>query len=207
MQEVLQHLENALIEYSDGDHRDILLEAKKEFFDLTGKLNEDDEDYNSRMESFNQWFVLHFVSCKMEGIIFDAYANAHKIDSSITTGLHHINYSLFEYTGKNIKREHVLKDILHDTKLALPKDHPELSILKNDLFIGRILNMEGKSRLMSGLCLLPLDAKGILKKESKKIRKKSDTKSESDFLLKIEYLKTKWTRYNHVDIKKIFTFS
>ena len=58
------HMEKALIEFSKDDHLETLLEAKREYFSLTGQANEDDEDFESRMNSFNDWYILQFVSNK-----------------------------------------------------------------------------------------------------------------------------------------------
>ena len=60
---VLQlHLDQAMKEYMTGNHYDTLIEAKSEYFVLTGQANEDDDDYEARMNSFNDWYILQFMS-------------------------------------------------------------------------------------------------------------------------------------------------
>ena len=96
--------------------------------------------------------------------------------------------------------------MLHDKKIALPKGASLPSIIKDDLFVGRVLSFETQNNLMSGLCVIPKDVRSILKKECKKIRKLKNPGEELKFLLRIESFKTKWIRYGHVDATKIFKF-
>ena len=50
----------ALDTYTQGNHYDTLLEAKKEYFTITGQANDDDDDFEARMSSFNEWYVLQW---------------------------------------------------------------------------------------------------------------------------------------------------
>ena len=45
MTAIFDHLEKALMEYSQGEHFLGLLKAKSEYFQLTGTVNEDDDDF------------------------------------------------------------------------------------------------------------------------------------------------------------------
>lgn len=60
MNEIFKELERALMQYTSGNHYDDLLKAKEIYFSLTGKINEDDEDYELRMNSFNEWYLFHY---------------------------------------------------------------------------------------------------------------------------------------------------
>ena len=108
---------------------------------------------------------------------------------------------------KNFRGYDTLLDILHDKKITLPKGESLPSIIKDDIFVGRVLTYENQNYLMSGLCVIPKDVRGILKKECKRVRKLKNPGEELKFLLKVESFKTKWIRYGHVDATKIFKFS
>jgi hypothetical protein len=204
---VLDHIERALVEYTSGDHYQTMINAKNEYFSVTGQIFEEDEDYESRMSCFNDWYILQFQPEKVENTFMESYLTHNEVEDTVLKSLKTMNHSLFEYLGTNFSKNFVLKDILHDKKVILPKDHSNIPLLKNDLFVGRVLDFSGANVLMSGLSILPKEVKSILKKESKKVRKNPEDRSELEFLLQIEALKTKWSRYGHVDIKKIFDFS
>ena len=201
-----RYLEQALLEYSTGDHLDTLLEAKKEYFSITGQANEDDEDYESRMTSFNDWYLLQFVSKSGTRTIMKDFIKKYDIPEKFRESLLNVHYSLYEYGGTNFKGRDVLKDIHYNRKFVLPKSNHKLPLIKSDIFLGRILSVEETHYLLDGICVLPKDVKSILKKESKKVRKMDDNFEDNKFLLNVEACKNKWLRYSHIDISNIFQF-
>jgi hypothetical protein len=207
MNQVLkEHFDKALGIYTTGVHYDTLLEAKKEYFEITGQANDDDDDFEARMNSFNEWYVLQFISKRGTRTVISDYLMNHPVDDTLARSLAGVNYSLFEYTGKSLTGHDVLYDMLHDKKIKLPKGGELPSIIKDDIFVGRVLTYQESPFLMSGLCVIPKEVRGILKKECKRVRKLKNPNEELKFLLKIESFKTKWIRYGHVDATKIFKF-
>lgn len=202
-----EHFDKALEIYTQGVHYETLLEAKKEYFEITGQANDDDNDFEARMNSFNEWYVLQFISKRGTRTVISDYLMNHPVNDFLAKSLTAVNYSLFEYVGKNFRGYDVLFDILHDKKIPLPKGGILPSIIKDDIFVGRILSYESKNYLMTGLCVIPKEVRPILKKECKKVRNLKNPNEELKFLLKVESFKTKWIRYGHVDATKIFKFS
>ncbi len=201
-----EHFLKALDIYTQGVHYDTLLEAKKEYFTITGQANDDDDDFEARMSSFNEWYVLQFISLRGTRTVISDYLINNQVDDILAKALSGVNYSLFEYVGKNFRGYDTLYDMLHDKKISLPKGESLPSIIKDDIFVGRVLTFENQNFLMSGLCVIPKDVRAILKKECKKVRKLKNPGEELKFLLKTESYKTKWIRYGHVDATKIFKF-
>ncbi len=200
------HINMAVKEYMSGNHYDTLIEAKNQYFSQTGQVNEEDDDYEARMNSFNDWYILQFVSKRNTRTVIKDYLTKYQIDDRLAKSLLNVNHSLLEYTGNTFSGKIILKDILHDKKIILPKDHPCLAIVKRDIFLGRTLEIDGMSYLLSGICILPKEVKSIFNKESKKIRKLKDPKKEREYLMRVEFLKTKWKRYGHIGAAKIFIF-
>jgi len=201
-----EHFQKALQIYTQGDHYDTLLEAKKEYFTITGQANDDDDDFEARMNSFNEWYVLQFISARGTRTVISDYLTKNQVEDFLAKSFTGVNYSLFEYIGKNFRGLDTLYDMLHDKKITLPKGAILPSIIKDDIFVGRVLTYEEQNFLMNGLCVIPKEVRSILKKECKKVRKLKNPQEELKFLLKIESYKTKWIRYGHVDATKIFIF-
>jgi hypothetical protein len=202
-----EHFLKALGIYTEGVHYETLLEAKKEYFTITGQANDDDDDFEARMNSFNEWYVLQFISMRGTRTVISDYLINNPVDDFLAKSLSGVNYSLFEYVGKNLRGLDTLYDMVHDKKITLPKGESLPSIIKDDIFVGRVLTFDSQNYLMQGLCVIPKDIRGILKKECKKVRKLKNPGEELKFLLKIESFKTKWIRYGHVDATKIFKFN
>jgi len=199
-------LEKVLTTYSKDEYYETLLQAKEDYFIRTGKAFEEDEDYESRMASFNDWYVLQFQSDDSGQSLFEKYVESREVATELIEAIHTTNHSLFEYTGTSFRGQHVLKDLLHDKKETLAKTHSTPSMVKGDIFIGRTAFYREETYLYNGLRIMPKEAKSAMKKECRKVRKLKDPHQETEFLFFTESLKTKWQRYGHVDVNKIFVF-
>lgn len=200
------HIVQALNEYSQGQYLEDMLEAKKVYFEVTGITNEEDDDYESRMNSFNDWYVLQFQPSGSVRTIIKDYLIENEIEEEVKDSILNFDFSYYEYTGKNLRKKMVLKDVLHDKKIVLPKDHYELGMVKGDTFVGRLITHDEESFLLDGVCVMPKEVSSIIKKEAKRVRKLEEPKEEIHFLLNLEFLKNKWQRYLHIDPTKIFVF-
>lgn len=207
MIDILQKtFDDALTLYSKDKHYAALLDAKNNYFDQTGVTHEEDEDYESRMNAFNQWYILQYRHPTWHQTAMTMFLEEKPEFEEVSQAFKNVIFSLFEYTGKSLTGLDVLVDILHKTKIKLAKGNEIPSIVKNDFFMGRMIPYQGDHYLMPGLSLLPSEVKSILSKESKKVRKYSHLEEEVKFLLQVESLRSKWKRYGHIDATKIFKF-
>jgi hypothetical protein len=206
MLEVLQeHLDKVLKLYTQGNHFDELKTAKIKYFSITGKLDEDKEEFESRMNSFNDWYIFQFRQTEGSRVIED-YIRTNQLDVELSQALLNVNHSLFEFSKINFRKQIVLHDILHDEKIVLVKNHPNISLMEGDLFTGRIIKYQDENYLLRGICTLPQGVRSILKKQSKRVRKLNSFEEELNFLLKLEAFKTKAMHYSHIEPTKIFIF-
>jgi len=205
LNDLQEHLDKILSTYSEGKYYDLVVEAKKKYFELTGLTNEEDDDYEVRMRCFNDWFIMHY---PIEGkdTALSLYLKNNEIDEELRSALSEFRYSIFEFSGKNLSGKLVVKDLLLDKKYIFSSDSSVIPVFKSDIFIGRILQVGEDYHLMSGTCLLPKEGRSLIKKQVKKVRKKAEPENEYAFLLQLENLKTRWKRFGHVDASKIFTF-
>ena len=203
---VHEHLDKVLSLYTEGKFFDDLKQAKEKYFSITGKLDEDKEEFESRMNSFNDWYIFQYRHGDGSKVIEDYIRSSH-LEEELSQALLNVNHSLFEFDKVNFRKQIVLKDILHDEKISLVKNHPNVSLMEGDVFTGRVIKYKGEHYLLRGVCILPQGVKSILKKQSKKIRKLNSFEEELNYLLQLESLKTKATHYSHIDPTKIFIFS
>lgn len=202
---VHEHLDKVLSLYTQGSHFDDLKEAKEKYFSITGKLDEDKDEFESRMNCFNDWYIFQYRHKDGSKVIED-YIRTNQLDVELSQALLNVNHSLFEFSKINFRKQVVLHDILHDEKIVLVKNHPTISLMEGDVFTGRVIKYKGDYYLLRGVCILPQGVKSILKKQSKKVRKLNSFEEELNYLLQLECLKTKAMHYSHIDPAKIFIF-
>ncbi len=202
---VHEHLDTVLKLYTQGSHFDALKAAKEKYFSITGKLDEDKDEFEPRMNCFNDWYIFQFRHEDGSKVIED-YIRTNQLDVELAQALLNVNHSLFNFSKVNFRKQIVLHDILHDEKIVLMKNHPNISLMEGDVFTGRVIKYKGEFYLLRGVCILPQGVKSILKKQSKKVRKLNSFEEELNFLLQLECLKTKAMHYSHIDPSKIFIF-
>lgn len=200
-----EHLDRVLVTYTQGEYFDELKEAKEKYFTLTGKLDEDRIEFEARMNCFNDWYMFQYR--KKDGLkVIEDYIRKTDLDGDISQAFLNVNHSLFEYSKVNFKKQIILKDVLHDEKIALVKNHQNIGLVEGDFFISRVIKYKDEYYLLKGVCTLPTTVKSILKKQSKKVRSLNSFEEELNYLLALENLKTKSMNYSHIDPTKIFVF-
>ncbi len=204
---VEKYLKEALELFSSDEYHEIQISAKKEFMSLTGELDEELVDFELKMRSFNDWYLMHFRLPRTGQTIIEEYTKQQTLDENVKEAFFGFNYSIFEYTKSNFQKKRVLKDLINKKNIVLPAEHPEIGLLPHDLLTGRVIKLEGVNYLLKGICVIPSDVKNLIKKEIKRIRKLDDYLEKIRFLYKLEYLQSKWIRYKHVGLEKIFDFA
>lgn len=199
------HIDKILENYTEGEYYELLKKAKDIYVELTGKMDEETSEYESRMNTFNDWFIFNFRRDDNRRVI-DDYITKFDIDPELSKSFHNINYSVFQFVKINFRKQIVLKDILHNEKFTLSKEDCKLGLLEDDIFVGRLVSHADKNFLLKGVCTLPREILSSLKKQSKKVRKLNSDKKEEKFLLTLEKLKTKSLHYGHINSEKIFIF-
>ncbi len=204
--DVLKHVDRLLLDHSTDSFLDLLIEAKKEYFNLTGKVTEEDDEFESRMNCFNDWFLFEFISPKDTRTIIQKYIDDEKSDPDIKRAFQSMSHSLFELVSLS-KKQIILKDVLHDKKFTLSKNQDNVALVEEDVFIGRIICYKDEYFLLKGVCTFPDAIRSTLVKQAKKVKKLKNLHEEINFLLNLKKLKTKWIRYGHIETSKIFVFT
>lgn len=179
--------------------------AKEQFISKTGRIDEESEEYESRMNSFNHWYVFDYVR-EGGGTFIEKYLKENKEESEIKNSIANVKYSLYLFSKINFRKQIIIKDVLHSEKHILAKEHGPLPLVEDDLFLARSAEYQGEFYLLNGVVLLPREVYSVLKKESRKVRKLNNSTEELGFLLNLERLKNRSIQYGHIDSSKIFSF-
>jgi len=204
--EIKNHLENALCAYSSSKFLPGLIEAKNRFFEITGNLNEEDGDYESRMNSFNDWYLVNYVLTGLQRTQLKDYVLKTEMSEDLGHGFLNLEYSLFEFVGKSGSSDFICSDLLRNEKILVSDSEGFPAIFKGDVFTGRIIKTADLNYFLPGICVLPKELKKSLVSASRKVTCLKSSRDLVGFLLKLEYLKTKSIRYSHLPFENIFQF-
>jgi hypothetical protein len=200
-----QLLEDILSEYASGDNYQRLMAAKERYIKLTGLLNEEDDDFDARMNCFSDWFIFNHELPSGERV-YQKYINQKKLPNEQRKLLDSVRFSLFEVVKISSKKKLIIRDLISDKKLELANAYNELGLVEDDLFLSHTVEIESQMYLLKGLRSLPNSLRSLLKKECKKVSKQNNLREQEAFLLKLEYYRSKMNNYSHLDPSKIFIF-
>ena len=208
--EILKHIDAALVEFSGKEFFDDLVRAKQEFARLTGVIDEEDEEYESRMDTFNIWYIFDY-SHRAAPTVMERYIALHQLNDEVASVLRSARSSVFQFCGENLRRRLSLKDLLQKNRFPLEKGHERPGLLKGDVFIGKVFSHGEDYFLLPVYCLLPENSISAINRQIKLLLKKNaaaglSAEQLSQFLMKTVHLRNRYRRFTHVDPKKFFIY-
>jgi hypothetical protein len=179
-----------------------LVEAKQEYAKRVNAFNEIDEmNFEGQLSSFNDWFL------------FDYNINNQNVFSSVQSSLSESKKEQFQESSLNIAKHYrsifsvsrvtkspiILRNLYTGAKLKLSVGHPPISYIKDDLFIGRIIESTQGTFLLRGTIGVPEGVLKILLKKMKLIKKQKVDQTISEFLEEVETKVLEARKYPHVN--------
>ncbi|MBT3225920.1 MAG: hypothetical protein HOE30_02005 [Deltaproteobacteria bacterium] len=185
-----------------------LISAKEEYFTITGKIGESDNEFGNRMNAFLLWFLFDFRLASTQTTPIDHYL-AHLKDTKTGGDLtilrsqkDHV-HSLFFFV-KEKQDMVIIKDIFTGLKYNISDSRILIGHDKNALFETRLFEIDGTHYFANFFIHHPINVRKGIKRRLKQIKKNKE--SLKPFLMKLHAYQTKWRRYRNIDIKSIYHF-
>ena len=201
-------IEKVLHRYTMKPFDKEVAEAKREFFENAGILNEESEHFEMRMAQFLDWYTftrelsefhvapvryaLHdseFVTSDRERIQLQSLCNSH--------------HGIFEYL-KSKGSDIYVKDLFLGKKFVLRGSEVNFGFNADELFEARLLPVEDNFVFAKGFCFHPTEARKFILKEIKKVRKLEQVDRDA-LILRLHKMRYKHEQYRHIRIEYIYT--
>ena len=195
-----------LAENPDYNHE--MPQAKEEFERFAGPIYESDRYYDSRINSFHNWYLLDrpLKSRGVTPLISYLEQNETQLDEADRKGfqeLEHNLHSVFELLRSQGGRTRV-RDLLTGKKFDVDGQGETEFMDKNTLFNSRIFTHEGKFFFSNYFLLHPGGVYKLIVSKAKKVRKaKTDTKG---FLFQLVLFQSRWDQYKQMELHNIYRF-
>lgn len=186
-----------------------LLNAKAEYFRLTGEVFEDDAIFESRMASFLDYFLFdrkNPETGKTPAQELFELKHAESPDQalvfrSFTETIH----GLFEVRklGKGMIR---LRDLFTEKDYDVTERRQMVGLEKGDILEARLIPFGGHLLFSSAFCYHPKAAVKAIKKEVKRRRKKEPERPAQDLTFEAARRAVKVERYKQIAVEKIYDF-
>jgi hypothetical protein len=201
---------NNLLQYVAEDRRynTELAEAKEEFQHFAGPIFETDRNFDARINSFHNWYLLDrpLRAVGKTPLEYFLEFNANSMGPEEWQGYRELMDnvdSLFQLLKVQPEASH-LRDVFTRAKYVLPGSGQTHHMDKGALFNTRLFTHGGRLYFSNYFILHPGAVTKSILAQTKKLRKaKGDPKP---FLYQLLLFQSRWDQYKQMDIRNIYRF-
>ena len=204
-----KYLDPVIEMFTTGEYYKEVYAAKQEYFEKAGVVYEDDEEFENRMCIFMDWYLFDrdLPSIDLPPIKYFFRKNKDTFDPEQTqiyqdfcSTIHSIFY-LQKIRDKTI----AVKDLFSKKTYDVKDSDINIGFVKGDIFEARLIPFKGVYEFSKGFCFHPVEMEKFILGEIKKVRYQ-DQGRQTKLILQLAAMKLKHTRYQHINIKHIYTF-
>lgn len=200
--------ESVLSHFTSSNYSTELQQAKAEFFERAGIIDEESHQFEPRMAQFLDWYIFSrdLTEFNIPPVQLAAQGELEglcPVDSEIVSNLSNAHHSLFEFI--KVKGADVyVRDLFSKKKLILRDSEVSVGFNPDEIFDTRVIPQEDNYVFAKGFCFHPPGAKKFILKEVKKVRHLDKSHHEALMfrLLKMRY---KLEQYKHIKMEFIYT--
>jgi hypothetical protein len=194
--------------YTGPEFQREVLEAKREFFERAGIIDEESVNFETRMSQFLDWYMfsrelsdVHMppVNFHLGKNIGGMTAEEKVLYENLTKTMH----SLFEFI-KLRDSDVVIYDLFAKKKIKLEDSTITAGFNPDEIFEARLIPFEKTWVFTRGFCFHPLEASKFIHKEIKQVRHLDQTHKEA-LMLKLMKMRYKFEQYKHIRLDFIYS--
>ncbi|HAR42212.1 MAG TPA: hypothetical protein DCS07_06220 [Bdellovibrionales bacterium] len=207
-----KYLEQIVEEFTTGEYYREVYQAKQEYFDKSGVVYEDDHEFEQRMSIFMDWYLfdrdlpgvdlppIKFYFRKQKDRFSNEELNIYR-DFCLT--LHSI-FRVKRFTWN--RKGFVVADLFSGKTYKVIDSEINAGFARGDIFEARLIPFKGSYEFSRGFCFHPVEMESFILGEIKKV-KSQEKKVQTKLILQLAAMKLKHQRFQHIDIKHIYTFA
>ena len=206
----LDALTEKVIQYfTSSKYADEVVDAKREFFENSGILNDESSDYDLRMCQFLDWYLFtRELSVEklppMKALLhLESNHEWSEEEISLLDQMGQAKHSLFEFV--KVKGNDIyVKDLFAGKKVVLKDSSVVLGFDRDEVFEARLIPLKDNFVFTRGFCFHPAGAKKFILKEVKKV-KKLTPEDQGALALRLLKMRYKHEQYGHIRLDYIYT--
>lgn len=208
MNEYEKVLEQLIQIFTAGDFQKEALNAKREFFERAGIVDEESVNFEMRMSQFLDWYMfsreLSDVHLPPANYFYHKNIDAIPPDQrEIYENLTKTYHSLFEFI-KIRETDVVIRDLFSKKKLVIEESNVTAGFNQDEIFEARLIP-RGKTWVFTrGFCFHPVEASKFIEKEIKQVRHLEQSHKEA-IMLKLLKMRYKFEQYKHIRLEYIYS--
>lgn len=206
-----KYLEPIIEEFTTGEYYREVYNAKHEYFEKAGVVYEDDSEFEQRMCIFMDWYLFDrdLPGVDLPPIKYYFRQNKERFSNeelNIYRDFCSTIHSVFRlkrktWTGNGF----VVQDLFSNKTFTVTDPEITRGFSRGDIFEARIIPFHGSYEFSRGFCFHPAEMESFILSEIKKVRFQ-DKSRQTKLILQLSAMKLKHLRFQHIDIRHIYTF-
>ncbi len=203
-----QCMDLLLAHFTGGDYVQEVTEAKREFFEQAGIVDEDSSQFEVRMAQFLDWYIfsrelsrehLTPIQYVLDRPPFTVPPEL-QADFEAMANLRHSLFEFLKIKGSDI----TIRDLFDGKKLVLKESAVTAGFNQDEVFEARVFAGKSTFTFSKGFCFHPPEARGFILKEIKKIKNLDKSQKEA-LILRLLKMRYKYEQYRHIRLEFIYT--
>lgn len=206
-----KYLEPIIEEFTTGEYYREVYDAKQEYFEKAGIVYDDDSEFEQRMCIFMDWFIfdrdlpgvdlppIKYYFRRTKDSLSSEELNIYRDFCSTVHSIFRLKRRT--WTGNGF----VVLDLFSNKTYTVIDSEISKGFSRGDIFEARLIPFQGKFEFSRGFCFHPAEMEPFILGEIKKVRFQ-DKSRQTKLILQLSAMKLKHLRFQHIDIRHIYTF-
>jgi hypothetical protein len=209
--EYQRYLDPIIEEFTTGEQYEEVYRAKQEYFEKAGVVYEDDREYDQRMSIFMDWYLFErdLPGVDLPPVKYFFRKNKERFtdeELQVYKDLCNTIHSVFRLKRFSLfGRDLIVQDLFTKKTFRVKDASHKKGFTKGDIFEARLIPFKGRYEFSMGFCFHPIEMEPFILSEIKKVRHQ-DKGRQTRLILQLASMKLKHTRFQHIDIRHIYTF-
>ena len=206
-----KYLEPIIEEFTTGEYYREVYNAKQEFFDKAGIVYEDDSEFEQRMCIFIDWYLFDrdLPGVDLPPLKYYFRRNKERFTNeelNIYRDFCSTIHSVFRLKRHTLfgSKALVVQDLFSNQTHTVTGSEINRGFTRGDIFEARIIPFKGGFEFSRGFCFHPVEMGSFILGEIKRVRFQEKNR-QTKLILQLSSMKLKHQRFNHIDIKHIYT--
>ena len=207
----VKYLEPIIEEFTTGEYYREVYNAKQEFFDKAGIVYEDDSEFEQRMCIFIDWYLFDrdLPGVDLPPLKYYFRRNKERFTNeelNIYRDFCSTIHSVFRLKRHTLfgSKALVVQDLFSNQTHTVTGSEINRGFTRGDIFEARIIPFKGGFEFSRGFCFHPVEMGSFILGEIKRVRFQEKNR-QTKLILQLSSMKLKHQRFNHIDIKHIYT--
>mgnify|MGYP003394913912 CR=1 FL=1 len=202
-------IDRLILHFTADPFREEVANAKREFFDEAGVVDEESPAYEMRVTQFLEWYLFtrKLPKAGLKPAEYALQLDEFKMTSAERPAFENlagVRHGLFEFQKIRGGDIHV-KELWLNKKIVIPDSPVNIGFNRDEIFDARLIPDGETFRFARAFCIHPAEASKYILGEVRKIRKLENEVEEEAFMLRLLKMRYKYEQYRHLKLDYVYT--